>query len=124
MRPQLNGGTLGGRTLRMLAIVLGTASLIAALTCAVTRRRDLARMARTLGLAVLACGFLALVAGVAMTWSATSAPGLSQADRQRMLSNGVAEFVYNALLTVLVAAPALLVGHWILRKQPPKTPAQ
>lgn len=101
----------------MLAIILASASIIIALACVVTGRRDLARISRALGRAVVACGCIAIIASIAMTWSDSSAPGLSQADRQRMISSAVPEAADNAILTILVAAPALMVGHWIFRKK-------
>jgi hypothetical protein len=100
----------------MLAAFLALVSLALALACLVTRQVRIARLTRALGFAVLACGAVALVAGLGMTWSATSAPGLSEADRMRMTSNGVAEATYSLILNLLFAAPAVLSGHWVLRK--------
>jgi len=51
-----------------------------------------------------------------------AAPGLSEVDRQRVFANGVAELIYNAGLTVLISAPALLVGYWLLRPPGSKAP--
>lgn len=104
----------------MLAAFLAAVSLVLALACLATRQVRIARLARALGFAVLACGAVALAAGLGMTWSGTSAPGLSEADRMRMTSNGLAEASYNLLLTLLLAAPAIASGHWVLRKSPPK----
>jgi hypothetical protein len=39
-----------------------------------------------------------------------------QVGRQRMLSKGVAEALYNGVFTVLAALPALVVSHWVIRK--------
>jgi hypothetical protein len=108
----------------MLAVLLSAVSLVVAVACLVTRQRRIARIARAAGIAVLACGALALVAALVMTWLNTSAPGLSEADRMRMTSNALAEATYNAMLTVLFAAPALLAGHWILRKGVSKDPTR
>lgn len=107
----------------MLAAFLTAASLVLALACLITRQVRIARLTRALGLAVLACGAVALIAGLGMTWAATSAPGLSEADRMRMTSNGLAEATYNLMLTLLFAAPAVFAGHWVLRKNSPKPPA-
>jgi hypothetical protein len=104
----------------MLAAFLTAASLVLALACLTTRQVRVARLTRALGLAVLACGAVALIAGLCMTWSSTSAPGLSEADRMRMTSNGLAEATYNLVLTLLLAAPAVLASHWVLRRTPPK----
>jgi hypothetical protein len=108
----------------MLAIVLTALSLVLAIACLVTRQRRIARFARGAGISVLACGALALVAGLAMTWLNTSAPGLSEADRMRMLSNGLAEATYNAMLTAVLSVPGLLAGHWVLHKSAPKDPTR
>ncbi|HET9957967.1 MAG TPA: MotA/TolQ/ExbB proton channel family protein [Polyangiaceae bacterium] len=48
-------------------------------------------------------GLLGTVSGLIATFGAISAPGLSQADKQRMLSNGIAEAMYNTALGLGIA---------------------
>jgi hypothetical protein len=98
------------------ALVFGGAILVAIVT-ALTRRPAWARLARWLGLASLGLGLVGLFLGVGITTTAMSESGHSQADRQRMLSNLVAESVYALLVTTGVAAPALAIGWWVLRKR-------
>jgi biopolymer transport protein ExbB/TolQ len=58
-------------------------------------------------------GLLGTVSGLIATFSAISAPGLSQADKQRMLSNGIAEAMYNTALGLGIAV-FCMITHIIL----------
>src|SRR5688572_33066918 len=58
-------------------------------------------------------GLLGTVAGLITTFSAIAAPGLSQADKQRMLSNGIAEAMYNTALGLGIAV-FCMIAHIIL----------
>jgi biopolymer transport protein ExbB len=48
-------------------------------------------------------GLLGTVSGLIATFAAIAAPGLSQSDKQRMLSNGIAEAMYNTALGLGIA---------------------
>src|SRR5262245_29296545 len=48
-------------------------------------------------------GLLGTVSGLIATFSAISRAGLSQADKQRLLSNGIAEAMYNTALGLGIA---------------------
>lgn len=58
-------------------------------------------------------GLLGTVSGLIATFGAISAPGLSQADKQRMLSNGIAEAMYNTALGLGIAV-FCMITHIIL----------
>ena len=58
-------------------------------------------------------GLLGTVSGLIATFSAISAPGLSQADKQRMLSNGIAEAMYNTALGLGIAV-FCMITHILL----------
>jgi biopolymer transport protein ExbB len=58
-------------------------------------------------------GLLGTVSGLIATFSAISAPGLSSADKQRMLSNGIAEAMYNTALGLGIAV-FCMITHIIL----------
>jgi biopolymer transport protein ExbB/TolQ len=58
-------------------------------------------------------GLLGTVSGLIATFAAISAPGLSQADKQRMLSNGIAEAMYNTALGLGIAV-FCMVTHIVL----------
>ncbi len=58
-------------------------------------------------------GLLGTVSGLIATFAAISAPGLSQADKQRMLSNGIAEAMYNTALGLGIAV-FCMITHIIL----------
>jgi len=58
-------------------------------------------------------GLLGTVSGLIATFSAIAAPGLSQADKQRMLSNGIAEAMYNTALGLGIAV-FCMITHIIL----------
>ena len=58
-------------------------------------------------------GLLGTVSGLIATFSAIAAPGLSQADKQRMLSNGIAEAMYNTALGLGIAV-FCMICHIIL----------
>lgn len=58
-------------------------------------------------------GLLGTVSGLIATFAAIAAPGLSQADKQRMLSNGIAEAMYNTALGLGIAV-FCMITHLIL----------
>jgi biopolymer transport protein ExbB/TolQ len=58
-------------------------------------------------------GLLGTVSGLIATFGAIAAPGLSQADKQRMLSNGIAEAMYNTALGLGIAV-FCMIAHIIL----------
>jgi len=58
-------------------------------------------------------GLLGTVSGLIATFSAIAAPGLSQADKQRMLSNGIAEAMYNTAFGLGIAV-ICMIAHVFL----------
>jgi len=58
-------------------------------------------------------GLLGTVSGLIATFGAIAAPGLSQSDKQRMLSNGIAEAMYNTALGLGIAV-FCMITHIIL----------
>jgi biopolymer transport protein ExbB/TolQ len=58
-------------------------------------------------------GLLGTVSGLILTFSAISDPGLSQADKQRLLSNGIAEAMYNTALGLGIAV-FCMITHILL----------
>ncbi len=58
-------------------------------------------------------GLLGTVNGLIATFGAIAAPGLSQSDKQRMLSNGIAEAMYNTALGLGIAV-FCMIAHIIL----------
>src|SRR5882724_5902584 len=58
-------------------------------------------------------GLLGTVSGLILTFGSIAAPGLSQADKQRMLSNGIAEAMYNTALGLGIAV-FCMITHIIL----------
>ena len=58
-------------------------------------------------------GLLGTVSGLIRTFNAISAAGLSQSDKQRMLSNGIAEAMYNTALGLGIAV-FCMITHIIL----------
>ncbi len=58
-------------------------------------------------------GLIGTVSGLIATFSAIAAPGLSQADKQRMLSNGIAEAMYNTAFGLGIAV-ICMIAHVIL----------
>jgi biopolymer transport protein ExbB len=58
-------------------------------------------------------GLLGTVSGLIRTFGAIAAPGLSQSDKQRMLSNGIAEAMYNTALGLGIAV-FCMITHIIL----------
>ena len=58
-------------------------------------------------------GLIGTVKGLIATFGAIAAPGLSQADKQRMLSNGIAEAMYNTFFGLLIAVICMM-AHVIL----------
>jgi len=58
-------------------------------------------------------GLLGTVLGLIHTFGAVSAPGLSAADRQRILANGIAEAMYNTALGLGIAVLCMFF-HMIL----------
>ena len=58
-------------------------------------------------------GLLATVSGLIATFGAIAAPGLSQADKQRMLSNGIAEAMYNTAFGLGIAV-VCMIAHVFL----------
>jgi biopolymer transport protein ExbB len=58
-------------------------------------------------------GLLGTVSGLIATFAAIANPGLGQADKQRMLSNGIAEAMYNTALGLGIAV-FCMITHIIL----------
>ena len=58
-------------------------------------------------------GLLGTVSGLIATFAAIAATGLSSADKQRMLSNGIAEAMYNTALGLGIAV-FCMITHIIL----------
>ena len=58
-------------------------------------------------------GLLGTVSGLIATFSAIARAGLSQADKQRLLSNGIAEAMYNTALGLGIAV-FCMIAHIIL----------
>ena len=58
-------------------------------------------------------GLLGTVSGLILTFGSIAAPGLSQSDKQRMLSNGIAEAMYNTALGLGIAV-FCMITHLIL----------
>lgn len=58
-------------------------------------------------------GLLGTVSGLIATFGAISAAGLSAADKQRMLSNGIAEAMYNTALGLGIAV-FCMITHIVL----------
>ncbi|HEX2735412.1 MAG TPA: MotA/TolQ/ExbB proton channel family protein [Polyangiaceae bacterium] len=58
-------------------------------------------------------GLLGTVSGLIQTFGAIAAPGLSQADKQAMLSNGIAEAMYNTALGLGIAV-FCMITHILL----------
>src|SRR6185436_11392671 len=58
-------------------------------------------------------GLLGTVSGLIATFAAISSPGLSQSDKQRMLSNGIAEAMYNTAIELGIAV-FCMITHILL----------
>jgi biopolymer transport protein ExbB len=58
-------------------------------------------------------GLLGTVSGLILTFSSIAAAGLTQSDKQRMLSNGIAEAMYNTALGLGIAV-FCMITHIIL----------
>ena len=61
-------------------------------------------------------GLLGTVLGLIHTFGAIAAPGLSAADRQRILANGIAEAMYNTALGLGIAV-VCMISHVILHQR-------
>jgi len=61
-------------------------------------------------------GLLGTVVGLIHTFGAIAAPGLSAADRQRILANGIAEAMYNTALGLGIAV-LCMVFHLVLHQR-------
>lgn len=61
-------------------------------------------------------GLLGTVSGLIKTFNAIAVPGLSQADKQAMLSNGIAEAMYNTALGLGIAV-FCMITHVVLHNR-------
>ncbi len=61
-------------------------------------------------------GLLGTVLGLIHTFGAVSAPGLSAADRQRVLASGIAEAMYNTAFGLGIAVTCM-IAHLILHQR-------
>ena len=106
----------------LFVVALFAATVVATIFCtsagraAQAKHRTSAKICRGLGIAVAGVGTLGTVSGIILTVAATAAPGLSESDRTRMLSNGLVEASYNLVLSLVFAIPALLVARRSLRQ--------
>jgi len=108
----------------ILTVALFGATVLITILCAgtgyslsPTKRRRIAKLCRALGLAVFGVGLVGVIACIILSVGATAAPGLSEADRVRMLSNGLAEAARDAVLSLIFGIPALLVARRALRER-------
>ncbi len=99
--------------------LLATAAAVVAWMLRAPWRARAARASRGLGLLFLAFGLVGAVAGAVHTFGALQALGLSQADRQRVLSNGIAEGMYNLAFALVLGLPPLVAGRLGRRATPP-----
>ena len=58
-------------------------------------------------------GLIGTVSGLINTFASIAAQGLSQADKQRMLSNGIAEAMYNTAFGLAIAV-VCMIAHVLL----------
>jgi biopolymer transport protein ExbB/TolQ len=58
-------------------------------------------------------GLIGTVSGLIHTFSSIAAPGLSQADKQRMLTNGISEAMYNTAFGLGIAV-VCMIAHVLL----------
>jgi len=82
------------------------------------RMPKLARTCWIVGLTVIGLSTLAVGVGLIRTWQALGASGLSEADKHRIQSNGLAEAVYNMSFGVLLGTVPLAIGWWVRRRAP------
>lgn len=61
-------------------------------------------------------GLLGTVFGLINTFGAVSKPGLSAADRQRLLANGIAEAMYNTAFGLGIAV-SCMIAHLVLHQR-------
>jgi len=64
-------------------------------------------------------GLLGTVSGLINTFGAIAAPGLSQADKQRLLSMGIAEAMYNTAFGLGIAV-CCMIAHLMLNTRAKK----
>ena len=55
--------------------------------------------------------------GLIHTFGAVAAPGLSAADRQRILASGIAEAMYNTAMGLGIAVTCMILAHLILHQR-------
>lgn len=104
----------------LLVSVLVCLTSVSALVCGIvglvfkarkTRdHRPYARWAKILGSAVLLFGVLGSASGLVHTYAAVAAVGFSASDKQRILSNGIAEAVYNLAFALVLGGSGVLLG--------------
>jgi biopolymer transport protein ExbB/TolQ len=61
-------------------------------------------------------GLLGTVLGLIHTFAAVAAPGLSAADKQRVLANGIAEAMYNTAMGLGIAVTCM-IAHLVLHQR-------
>lgn len=93
------------------AVVCGTIGLVLKSRKA-RDHRPYARWARRLGGAVVLFAVLGSLAGLAHTFVALGAQGLSESDRQLIRSNGIAESFENLLFALVLGGPGLMLGFF------------
>jgi hypothetical protein len=81
---------------------------------AVNREAIARRVAGWISVAIALLVGVTNCSGMAATWSAMQGPGLSPSDKQRLLSLGVAESLYNVALGVVLAVPSALAWSWLV----------
>ena len=104
----------------LATVVVGTA-LAAVLIAAVSRTRQdptrrIVKSCRVLAAVLFGVGMIGVIAGLILTVGATAAPGLTESDRTRMWSNGLAEAVFNFAFGAFLAAPAFALSQVVARR--------
>jgi hypothetical protein len=92
---------------------VGTVSGIIGIVAKIRKTRDprrFARIATVLGSAVLLIYLMGVGISLILTNRAAEAQGLTQSDRQRIISNGVAESLYNMVLGLVLGGTPCVLG--------------
>lgn len=105
----------------VVAAILGTL-VVAIVTAGLALQRSrltplVAKVCRVLALVVAVLDVIVILASLLPTFAAASAPGLTDADRARMLSDGIIGTLVAAFFPSAVAVAAFLVARWALQRR-------
>ena len=111
-----------GSAALLLGGLLGTVAVVSAVLLLIMRRRAttvihfIALVALLSGGALIALSNAGTVSALLITLAAYDTPGLTEADRPRILMAGIVESLFNLSFGLIFGLPATIAGYFTIKR--------